>query len=66
MIWQVELISAYSLQYDLGSNISNISDESLDILNIPPRAIFQEFGPLTIQEEDNILLQFRDCEEDDI
>ena len=73
MIWQVGSISACSLQYDFGSNISNISDEfSLDILNSPPRAIFEECGPLTIQEEDNIeclqhlLLQLRDCEEDDI
>ena len=73
MIWQVGSISACSLQYDFGSNISNISDEfSLDILNSPPRAIFEECGPLTIQEEYNIeclqhlLLQLRDCEEDDI
>ena len=45
---------------------------SLDILNSPPRAIFEECGPLKIQEEDNIeclqhlLLQLQDCEEDDI
>ena len=69
LIW----MEIYSLRYDFGSNISNISDEfSLDILNSPPRAIFEECGPLTIQEEDNIeclqnlLLQLRDCEEDDI
>ena len=73
MIWQVGSISAYSLQYDFGSIISNISDEfSLDILNSLPRAIFEECGPLTIQKRDNIeclqnlLLQLRDCEEDDI
>ena len=45
LIWQVGSISAYSLQYDFGSNISNISDEFfLDILNIPPRAISEELG----------------------
>ena len=73
LIWQVGSISAYSLQYDFGSNILNISDKfSFDILNSLPRDIFEECGPLTIQEEDNIeclqhlLLQLRDCKEDDI
>ena len=73
LIWQVGLISAYSLQYYFRSNIPCISDKfSLDILNSPLRAIFEECGPLTIQEEDNIeclqhlRLQLRDCEEDDI
>ena len=73
LIWQVGSISAYSLQHDFGRNISNISDEfSQDIINSLPRAIFEECGPLTIQEEDKIeclqhlLLQLRDCEEDNI
>ena len=71
--FEVGSISAYSLQYDFGSNISKIPDEfSLDILNSLPRAIFEECGPLTIQEEDDIeclqhfLLPLRDCEENDI
>ena len=72
LIWQVGSISAYSLQYDFGRNISNISDEfSPDILSSLPRAIFEECGPITIQDEDNIeclqhlLLQLRNGEEDD-
>ena len=42
------------------------------MLNSLPRAIYEECGPLTIQERDNIecllhlLLQLRNCEEDDI
>jgi len=66
------LISAYSLQGDFGSNISNISDKTLSRINSPPRAIFEECGPLTIQEEvdieclQHLLLQLWDCEEDDI
>ena len=51
-------ISAYSLQNDFGSNISNISDKfSLDILNSPPRAIFEEYGPVTNQEDNIECLQ---------
>ena len=73
LIWEVGSISAYFLQRDFGSYISNISGEfSLDMLNSLPRAIYEECGPLTIQERDNIecllhlLLQLRNCEEDDI
>ena len=73
LIWQVGLISAYSLEYNFGSNIANISDEfSVDMLNSPPRALFEDCGMLTIQEEDSIeclhdlQLQLRNCEEDDI
>ena len=73
LIWEVGSISAYFLQRDFGSYISNISGEfSLDMLNSLQRAIYEECGPLTIQERDNIecllhlLLQLRNCEEDDI
>ena len=73
LIWQVGSISAFSLQYDFGSNIANISDEfSVDMLNSPPRALFEECGMLTVQEEESIeclhdlQLQIRNCEEDDI
>jgi len=54
--------------------VKNFSKEfnSVRVLLLRRFAIFEECGPLTIQEEDNIeclqhlLLQLRDCEEDDI